>query len=110
MILRSLQPCYSRSNLKTFSEALVLTVAVFPDLPTSPYFSGIDHADRLANVAQIAIVIFAGAIGLQRMGLAPSIVNVAFSTLLGGIGLAASIAFGWGGRDAAKRLIDRYIG
>ena len=56
--------------------------------------SGIDHADRLANVAQVSIVIFAGAIGLQRMGLAPSIVNVAFSALLGGIGLAAAIAFG----------------
>jgi hypothetical protein len=47
--------------------------------------------------------------GLERMGLSTSIVNVAFGTLLGGLGLAAAIAFGWGGRDAAKRLLDRYV-
>lgn len=71
--------------------------------------SGIEQAERLALAAQVAIVIFAGATGLQRMGLAPSIVSVAFTTLCGGLGLAAAIAFGWGGRDAAKRIIDRYI-
>lgn len=71
--------------------------------------SGVDQAERLAMLTKVSIIIFAGAIGLQRMGLAPSIVNLAFGTLLGGLGLAAAIAFGWGGRDAAKRLIDRYV-
>ncbi len=71
--------------------------------------SGVEHAARMAQIAHVAIVIFSGAIGLQRMGLAPSIVNLAFGILLGGLGLAAAIAFGWGGRDAAKRLIDRYV-
>jgi hypothetical protein len=71
--------------------------------------SGVQNADRLATVAKVAIIFMAGAMGLERMGLSTSIVNVAFGTLLGGLGLAAAIAFGWGGRDAAKRLLDRYV-
>ena len=71
--------------------------------------SGLSGGENLATVARIAIIIFAGAIGLERMGLSTSIVNLAFGTLLGGLGLAAAIVFGWGGRDAAKRLLDRYV-
>ena len=71
--------------------------------------SGVANAKQLATVAQAAIVIFTGAIGLQQMGLGTSIVNIAFGTLIGGLGLAAAIAFGWGGRDAAKRICDRYF-
>ena len=59
--------------------------------------SGVASADKLAIVAKIAIIVFAGAMGLERMGLSTSIVNVAFGTLLGGLGLAAAIAF-WLGR------------
>ena len=72
--------------------------------------TGVGGADKLALVARIAIVILASGMGLERMGLSTSIVNVAFGSLLGGLGLAAAIAFGWGGRDAAKRLLDRYVG
>lgn len=71
--------------------------------------SGSANASKLATVAQIAIVVFTGAIGLQQMGVGSSIVNLAFGTIIGGLGLAAAIAFGWGGRDAAKRMIDRYF-
>lgn len=71
--------------------------------------AGFEGADKLAVVARISIIIFAGAMGLERMGLSTSIVNVAFGTLLGGLGLASAIAFGWGGRDAAKRILDRYV-
>ena len=71
--------------------------------------SGIEHASKLAMVARIAILIFAGGFGLQQMGLSASIVNVAFGSILGGLGLAAAIAFGWGGRDAAKRIVDRVV-
>ena len=71
--------------------------------------SGIENAGKLALVARVAILIFAGGFGLQQMGLSASIVNVAFGSILGGLGLAAAIAFGWGGRDAAKRLLDRMV-
>lgn len=71
--------------------------------------TGIDNAATLANVAKVSIIVLAGAMGIQRMGLAPSIVNLAFGLILGALALAAGISFGWGGRDAAKRVVDRYV-
>lgn len=71
--------------------------------------SGVSNADQLGMVARAAIAIFAGGFALQEIGLSASIINVAFGSLLGGLGLAAAIAFGWGGRDAAKRVVDRYV-
>jgi hypothetical protein len=71
--------------------------------------SGVENAGKMALVAKVAILVFAGGFGLQQMGLSASIVNVAFGSILGGLGLAAAIAFGWGGRDAAKRILDRAV-
>ncbi len=71
--------------------------------------SGAANADQLAMLARGAIAVFAGGFALQQIGLSASIINVAFGSLLGGAGLAAAIAFGWGGRDAAKRILDRYV-
>lgn len=71
--------------------------------------SGVKNGAQLAMVARAAIAIFAGGFALQEIGLSASIINVAFGSLLGGLGLAAAIAFGWGGRDAAKRVVDRYV-
>jgi len=71
--------------------------------------SGAKNGAQLGMVARAAIAIFAGGFALQEIGLSASIINVAFGSLLGGLGLAAAIAFGWGGRDAAKRVVDRYV-
>ena len=71
--------------------------------------SGVANAAQLSMLARGAIALFAGGFALQQIGLSASIINVAFGSLLGGAGLAAAIAFGWGGRDAAKRVVDRYV-
>jgi len=52
------------------------------------------------------IALFA-AMGLKNMGLADSIVNLAFGAVVVGGALAAALAFGIGGRDAAARALDR---
>lgn len=71
--------------------------------------SGVNNANQLGFIARTVIAIFASGFALQEIGLSASIINVAFGSLLGGLGLAAAIAFGWGGRDAAKRVVDRYV-
>jgi hypothetical protein len=71
--------------------------------------SGIENAAMLATVARGAILVFAGGFALQHIGVSPTIINTAFMALLGGMGVAIAIAFGWGGRDAAKRLLDRHV-
>ena len=71
--------------------------------------SGIENAGMLATIARGAILVFAGGFALQHVGVSPTIINTAFISLLGGLGIAIAIAFGWGGRDAAKRFLDRHV-
>jgi hypothetical protein len=62
--------------------------------------------DGLANIARIAIIGLVLAMGLKAMGLADNIVNMAFGFTLGSIAVALALAFGFGGRDAAKTITD----
>lgn len=62
----------------------------------------------LALIARIAILVFSGALALRQMGIAESIVNLAFGLLLGALAVAAALAFGLGGRDVAARQLERW--
>ena len=46
--------------------------------------------------------------GLRELQIAPEIVNVAFTLMLGAIAVAAAIAFGLGGRDVAGRIAQSW--
>lgn len=60
----------------------------------------------LAQIARVAILGLVLAMGLKSMGLADNIVNMAFGFTLGSVAVAAALAFGLGGRDAAKVVAD----
>jgi len=62
----------------------------------------------LASIARIAILGLVLAMGLKAMGLADNIVNMAFGFTLGAVAIAAALAFGLGGRDAAKTVTDKW--
>ena len=69
--------------------------------------SGTQQSQVLGQIARLAIIVFVGAMALQQMGIASSIVNLAFGLLLGAIATAIAISFGLGGRDvAAEQLRD----
>jgi hypothetical protein len=70
--------------------------------------SGSSQANILAPAARIAIIIFSGALALRQMGIGEDIVNLAFGLLLGAVAVAAALAFGLGGREAAGRQIERW--
>ncbi|MCU0523437.1 MAG: mechanosensitive ion channel [Elainella sp. Prado103] len=72
--------------------------------------SGSKQTRILAQTARIAIIAFAGAMALDRMGVAPNIVNLAFGLLLGAIAVAIGIAFGLGGRGVADELLREWLG
>jgi hypothetical protein len=59
-------------------------------------------------VVRWATIALATAMGLRFMGIADEIVVLAFGLILGSAAVAAALAFGVGGRDAAKRLLDRW--
>lgn len=62
----------------------------------------------IANIARFAILGLVLAMGLKAMGLADNIVNLAFALTLGSVAVAAAISFGLGGRDAAKKMADKW--
>lgn len=70
--------------------------------------SNMSQANILAPVARVAIIVFAGALALRQMGIADSIVNLAFGLMLGAVAVAAALAFGLGGRDAARQALERW--
>lgn len=71
--------------------------------------SGSGQANILAQAARIAIIILVGAMALQQMGVATSIVNLAFGLLFGAIAVAIALAFGLGGRDIAADQIREWL-
>ena len=60
----------------------------------------------LANVVRVLIIGLVLAMGLRAMGIADSIVNLAFGLTLGAVAVAFALAFGLGGREPAGRLLD----
>lgn len=71
--------------------------------------SRIANARLLSTIARVAILVLAGAMGLRQMNLAQEIINLAFGITLGAVAIAAAIAFGIGGRNAAKTLVDDFV-
>lgn len=62
---------------------------------------------RTGDIVKVATIVLFAAIGLKYMGLADSIINLAFGAVVVGGAAAAAIAFGLGGRDAAARQLDK---
>ncbi len=71
--------------------------------------SGTHQSQVLGQVARLAILAFVGAMALQQMGIASSIVNLAFGLLLGAIAVAMAISFGLGGRDVASDQLRDWL-
>jgi len=76
------------------------------------FLSGIVRAakssDVLASIARYAIIVYAVFAALTELGIAVQLTAPTFLIVLGALALAAAIAFGWGGRDVAKDIIERY--
>ncbi|GAA4026309.1 mechanosensitive ion channel [Sphingomonas rosea] len=60
------------------------------------------------TIVRYAIIALFTAIGLTFMGLADVIVYMAFGLILGSAAIAAALAFGLGGREAAGRILGHY--
>lgn len=69
--------------------------------------SGFHYAKLLAEAVHTLLIVLILAMIMEQLQIAPSIVLAAFSIIFGGIVIALSIAFGVGGIDAAKRVIEK---
>jgi small-conductance mechanosensitive channel len=58
------------------------------------------------SVAQYGIIVFAAFAALTQLGIAPELIAPTFLILLGGVSLAAAIAFGLGGQGVAQQMVE----
>jgi len=64
-------------------------------------------ATAIAIVAKVAVYTVAGFMILSQLGIATEIVNTAFVLTLAAIAVSFALAFGLGGKDFAKKTLDR---
>lgn len=93
------------AGLVIFAIGLYLANLAF-NLITS---SGSAQSRLLGQTARISIIVLVAAMALQQMGIAPSIVNLAFGLLLGAVAVAIALAFGLGGRDVASEQLREWL-
>ncbi|MGM8364434.1 mechanosensitive ion channel [Virgibacillus sp. W0181] len=62
----------------------------------------------LAGFAKYAIIVLAVFMALTQLGIATTIVSSAFILILGGLALAFGLAFGFGGKDFARKYLQKF--
>jgi hypothetical protein len=68
--------------------------------------SGYHYARLLSETARLLLMVLVLAMALEQLAIAPNIVTAAFSIIFGGIVLALAIAFGVGGIEAARKIME----
>ncbi|HLJ36747.1 MAG TPA: hypothetical protein VKU38_24025 [Ktedonobacteraceae bacterium] len=60
-----------------------------------------------AGIARWAIIGFAALIALEQLQIAPALMNILFTAIIGAMAIAFGLAFGLGGQETARRLLAR---
>jgi len=94
---------------KVIFGTLIIVVGIFlARIVANLVGSGTGEGGFAQTIVRYAIIALFTAIGLTFMGLADQIVMLAFGLILGSAAVAAALAFGLGGRDAAGRVADHW--
>jgi small-conductance mechanosensitive channel len=67
---------------------------------------GATGSNVMGSMAQYGIIVFAAFAALTQLGIAPELIAPTFLILLGGVSLAAAIAFGLGGQGVAQQIVE----
>jgi hypothetical protein len=67
----------------------------------------IGNANVFASIARYAILGFVALIALEQLQIAPALIQILFTAIVGSAALAFGLAFGLGGRESAQRLLSR---
>ncbi len=68
---------------------------------------GATGSEIAGSVAQYGIIVFAAFAALTQLGIAEELIAPTFLILLGGVALAAALAFGLGGQNVAGRIVEQ---
>src|ERR671914_20175 len=86
---------------------LILILAALLANFVSGIVRGATGSGVLASVARYAIIVYAAFAALTQLGIAVQLTANTFLILLGGVALALAIAFGLGGRDLAREVLQK---
>src|SRR5215208_2470307 len=89
---------------------LILILAALLANFLSSVVRGATGSDILANIARYAIIVYAVFAAITQLGIAVELTAPTFLIVLGGVGLAAAIAFGIGSREVARDIVERAYG
>jgi mechanosensitive ion channel-like protein len=71
--------------------------------------AGLPGARLLSGVLRVIVIAVGVVMALEQIGLATNVVLTAFAITFGALMLGLAIAFGLGGRDAAKTLLEEQL-
>lgn len=71
--------------------------------------AGLPGARVLSGALRVLVIAIGVVMALDQLGLATAVVLTAFAITFGALMLGLAIAFGMGGRDAAKHLIEQQL-
>jgi hypothetical protein len=71
--------------------------------------AGLPGARLLSGVLRVLVIAIGVVMALEQVGLATSVVLTAFAITFGALMLGLAIAFGLGGRDAARTLLEEQL-
>jgi small-conductance mechanosensitive channel len=89
---------------------LILILAALLANFLSSVVRGATGSDILANIARYAIIVYAVFAAITELGIAVELTAPTFLIVLGGVVLAAAIAFGIGSREVARDIVERAYG
>lgn len=70
--------------------------------------AGLSNANFLSKSASIVVWAFAIVVAVNQLGIATELVNTLFMAIVGALALGAGLAFGLGGRDTAREIVDKW--
>jgi hypothetical protein len=71
--------------------------------------AGLPGARLLSGALRVLVIAIGAVMALEQLGLATAVVLTAFAITFGALMLGLAMAFGLGGRDAARQLIEQQL-
>src|SRR5919205_3406086 len=90
-----------------FVALLILFLATLLANFVSGIVRGATGSEILASIAQYAIIVYAVFAALTQLGIAVQLTANTFLIVLGAVALAAALAFGIGGREVARDILEK---
>jgi hypothetical protein len=84
-----------------------LSLGQFVGSLVSQATQGSSHSRLVSGVARYAIIFLGVSMALDQLGVGTQIVTTAVGAVLGGTALALGLAFGLGGKEKAREIIER---